>query len=533
MVLLKAVLAAMPTYTMSCFKLPVSLCKQIQTVLTRFWWDVKPELRKMSWISWDKLTFPKSAGGLGFREIEVFNDALLAKHTWRLIKDPTSLLGRILLNKYYHDSDILSCSAPNSASHGWRGILGGREIIKKGMGWLVGNGKSIKVWCDNWLATDAQVCPIGPPSEADQSLLVSDLMFPDSSEWNIEEIRRKLPAYEEHIRKIVPGDNHLEDELIWLKEKSGNYSTKSGYALAKIHTGNQQDNFNWKQYVWNVQCSPKLRHFLWKLKNNALAVGDSLVRRGIQVDGRCKRCGEPETILHVMFTCPTARKVWELAPVLMPPSRSTCDSVAELLKSCARLTNLPPTGLITPLYPWLLWVLWTSRNQLRFEDKSFSETEMVTRAIKAAKEWQASLPSQKQLSVSPKDCHTMNALPKVPANVSLLCTDAAWNGQSCAGGLGWICTDAAGTTVIQGTESRRFIASALAGEALAMKAGLSKAISAGCKDLICCSDSKSLIDAITGRKSVTAIRGILHDLGVLSSSFNSISFRFISRYCND
>lgn len=61
MVLLKAVLASMPTYEMSCFKLPVSLCKQIQAVLTRFWWDIKPEVRKMSSVSWDRLTCPKSA----------------------------------------------------------------------------------------------------------------------------------------------------------------------------------------------------------------------------------------------------------------------------------------------------------------------------------------------------------------------------------------------------------------------------------------------------------------------------------------
>ena len=32
---------------------------------------------------------------------------------------------------------------------------------------------------------------------------------------------------------------------------------------------------------------------------------------------------------------------------------------------------------------------------------------------------------------------------------------------------------------------------------------------------------------------MVAIRGILHDIGVLSASFNSISFRFISRVCNE
>ena len=60
-----------------------------------------------------------------------------------------------------------------------------------------------------------------------------------------------------------------------------------------------------------------------------------------------------------------------------------------------------------------------------------------------------------------------------------------------------------------------------------MKAGLLKAISSNIKEVICYSNYKSLIDAITGKKTVVALRGILHDLGVLSSSFFSISFKFI------
>ncbi|XP_056850658.1 uncharacterized protein LOC108824595 [Raphanus sativus] len=204
----------------------------------------------------------------------------------------------------------------------------------------------------------------------------------------------------------------------------------------------------------------------------------------------------------------------------------------DLLKASARMINLPSTGLTILLYPWIFWVLWTSRNQLLFEDKFFSETEMVAKAIKAAKEWQASLPDRKFVSDSPKDCHPSNSLPQVPAHCHLMCSDAAWNGSSFQGGLAWICKDAANTVTFQGTESRRYVSSALTAEALALKAGLSKAISSNIKDVICCSDSKVLIDAITGNKNVTVIRGILHDLGVLSNSFSSISFKFISRKCN-
>ena len=140
-----------------------------------------------------------------------------------------------------------------------------------------------------------------------------------------------------------------------------------------------------------------------------------------------------------------------------------------------------------------------------FEDKYFSETEMMVKAIKAAKEWQNSLPPRKQPSVSSKDCQTSSLPPQVPTNASMLFSDAAWNSSTLAGGLSWVCQDSIGTHLFQGTENRRYIASALVAEALALR---------------------------TGNKSVISLRGILHDLGVLSKSFNSISFQFISRVCN-
>lgn len=74
---------------------------------------------------------------------------------------------------------------------------------------------------------------------------------------------------------------------------------------------------------------------------------------------------------------------------------------------------------------------------------------------------------------------------------------------------------------------------ALVAEAIALKAALSDPVSFGLTDVICFSDSKSLIDLLTGRKYVIALQGLFHDLGVLSNSFTSISFKFIPRVFND
>ena len=78
-ILIKAVAQATPTYIMSCFKLPDSLCSDLNSLMGRFWWGHKANERKLAWLSWEKLCRPKLEGGMGFRDLKAFNLALLAK----------------------------------------------------------------------------------------------------------------------------------------------------------------------------------------------------------------------------------------------------------------------------------------------------------------------------------------------------------------------------------------------------------------------------------------------------------------------
>jgi len=72
-VLIKAVAQAIPTYSMSCFKLPKGLCEHINGIVRSFWWGSKEGKRKPCWVAWDEMIKPKNWWGLGFRDIELFN----------------------------------------------------------------------------------------------------------------------------------------------------------------------------------------------------------------------------------------------------------------------------------------------------------------------------------------------------------------------------------------------------------------------------------------------------------------------------
>lgn len=115
LVMLKSVLSPVPSHAMSCFKLPVSLCDRIQSAFTRFWWDGSSETQKLASVSWDKMTRHKGNGGLRFRDVQSYNDAFLAKLSWRLINNPSFARSD---SQYFAETSFLYAQGRSVESHG-------------------------------------------------------------------------------------------------------------------------------------------------------------------------------------------------------------------------------------------------------------------------------------------------------------------------------------------------------------------------------------------------------------------------------
>lgn len=184
-ILIKSVAMSLPVYAMSCFRLPKDTCKRITSAMIAFWWDNEKDHKKIPWVAWEKLCRRKEVGGLGFRDIGRFNQALLGKQASRIWENPSSLLAQVLKHRYFKRQSFLEAVPGTRPSFAWRSIRFGRELLKKGLFKSLGNGLNTRVWHDNWLPDELPRPPAKPTIPFDDDLQISDLLVDNSDNGNI------------------------------------------------------------------------------------------------------------------------------------------------------------------------------------------------------------------------------------------------------------------------------------------------------------------------------------------------------------
>ena len=97
------------------------------------------------------LTISKNVGGLGSKDLNMMNKALLAKQAWRLFVEPESLQARVIKGMYYHDKNMLCAIKGGMASWMWSSLIEGRDFQKENILWQIVEGEKTSIWDDVWI----------------------------------------------------------------------------------------------------------------------------------------------------------------------------------------------------------------------------------------------------------------------------------------------------------------------------------------------------------------------------------------------
>jgi len=167
---------------------------------------------------------------MGFRDIKLFNLAMLGKQGWRLMVAPDSLCARVLKGKYFHNCDFMSARKKKNASHTWRAILAGRKVLQLGCIRRIGDGNDTNIWNDQWLPGGVGMKPLCRKDEAIAEQ-VSELLSPDGSSWNDAALEQNLVPLDAEAARRIPLGRSMTDSWAWSGERHGMYTVKSGYRL--------------------------------------------------------------------------------------------------------------------------------------------------------------------------------------------------------------------------------------------------------------------------------------------------------------
>uniref|UniRef100_A0ACD5VTL4 Uncharacterized protein n=1 Tax=Avena sativa TaxID=4498 RepID=A0ACD5VTL4_AVESA len=180
----------------------------------------------------------------------------------------------------------------------------------------------------------------------------------------------------------------FQDELCWRHTTNGDCTTKSAYKVF-LHdqisvTSNARRCFTdakksillqaWK----NNHLPPRIKTFAWRLIRRVLATGKRASRFSTRIKKECSRCGLPETDAHLFFHCHFSRAVWFSSPLGFRTDFYEQYCYPSNFIECL-LASLYPAASVHCIFA-TLWMLWKARNDLLFNRKEWSISQVICAA---------------------------------------------------------------------------------------------------------------------------------------------------------
>jgi ribonuclease HI len=293
--------------------------------------------------------------------------------------------------KYYSDCTVLEAPLGSKPSFAWRSIQGSCDLLREGLVWRVGNGKSIRIWKDRWISSPTTYRVQSPPRVLDETATVSSLIDTNTKWWNyalLEQIfsREDLQA----IQSIPLSATDQADALIWRGTAKGIFTVRSAYHIQKEceMVNKAESSMCWKRSpiwnkIWQLQIPNTEKHFIWRAVHEILPTRENLCSRKVLTDPNCPICGRAvETTFHALWQCPAAQDVWSAGGVIFQKSYFDGPAFIQVVDGMMDRCN----DLNLALFVGISRRIWLRRNEVIFGGGFFAHPNTIVQQAGQAEE---------------------------------------------------------------------------------------------------------------------------------------------------
>uniref|UniRef100_A0A803N7C0 Reverse transcriptase domain-containing protein n=1 Tax=Chenopodium quinoa TaxID=63459 RepID=A0A803N7C0_CHEQI len=179
LVLINGILVAMASHILSAYLLPKCIMRKISLLILKFWRSSSMDNRPNNWRKTSLLEQHKHDGGIGLRNINNLNLALVFKQAWSIFSNPQLHVSKVFKAKYRDDWFDKGRKRESKSIMSWgaRSIFKSIYHLKGGLKRVVANGVSTRIEEDWWVTKNIIKCKDDDAANNESKpMLVSDLL---------------------------------------------------------------------------------------------------------------------------------------------------------------------------------------------------------------------------------------------------------------------------------------------------------------------------------------------------------------------
>ncbi|XP_013613644.1 PREDICTED: uncharacterized protein LOC106319794 [Brassica oleracea var. oleracea] len=378
---ISTVIAGITNFWCGAFELPKECISAIDKMCNAFLWKGTLEGKYVARVAWEKVTQPKQSGGLGLRNLGLWNQTCTIKLLWLLLFKTESIWVAWIHQNVIKDDSIWQMKPKQQHTWIFKQILAQRQTSIQWVQIDPGNGVDVNFWFDPWTKFGRLIKFLGPmgPRLTGIPLTTAVAELWRDGAWALRSARsHQMEELLIYLTTISLSDSSSFPQ--WLINGKIQTSFKSTLIY---HSLVESPTVPWYPLIWIKRGIPKHKSLAWLMLLNRCPTRDRLLSWGLNTDPLCLLCNQDnESRDHIYFNCSYSSAVWNhfSSRFAINSATNTWDDITNSLQSQSISSKHKYLSILT--WQATVYDLWWERND-RLHRGNHRSTDLIIAKISA------------------------------------------------------------------------------------------------------------------------------------------------------